>query len=347
MNLIETLEALCRLPGVSGNESEVASFLLSQIEEIDGCEARVDPLGSVIVRKKGKRTPAGKLLLDAHMDEVGLMVNGIAEDGSLHFTTVGGIDPRVLAGRQVLVGEEELPGVIGAKPIHLQTAAERGKAVPVRDLRIDIGCSSREEAAELVRPGDTVTFPPVFSPFGEGMFRGKAIDDRFGCAVLLDILKEDLPCDCTFCFSVQEETGGYGAAAAAFSEQPDFAVAVEATSAGDLPGVSGPQAACSLGKGAVLSFMDKGTLYPSRLYRLCEETAARENIPVQPKTAIAGRNDAAPYQRAAGGAQVLAVSAPCRYIHSPQCVIAEADMLAVRSLLLALIDEFDKKDGNI
>lgn len=345
MNLIETLEALCRLPGVSGNESEVASFLLAQIEEIDGCEARVDPLGSVIVRKKGRRTPSRKLMLGAHMDEAGLMVNGVAEDGSLHFAPVGGIDPRVLAGRQVLVGDDALPGVIGAKPIHLQTAEERGKTVPIRDLRIDIGCSTKEQAEELVRPGDAVAFPAVFAPFGEGMFRGKATGSRFSCAVLLDILKEDLPCDCAFCFSVQGETGGTGAEAAAFSERPDFVVTVEAAAAGDLPGVTEPQAGCMPGKGAVLRFRDEGALYPLRLFRLCGELAAQEKIPVQTGNAAAGQGGA--YQRTAGGAQVLAVSIPCRYLHAPQCVIAEADMQAVRSLLLAFLREFDKKDGNL
>ncbi|MGI5894375.1 MAG: M42 family metallopeptidase [Candidatus Merdivicinus sp.] len=336
MALQEILETLCRIPGVSGDESAVASAILSMIEE--HCDAEIDALGNVIARKKGARASSRKILLDAHMDEVGLIINGIADDGSLTFATVGGIDARVLIGRQVLVGEDALPGVIGGKPIHLQDAEERKTAVPADKLYIDIGCASRDEAEKLVQLGDTVTFLPEFAPFGNGAFRGKAIDNRFGCAVLIDLIQSDLPVDCTFVFSVQEETGGLGAAAAAFSQQPDIAIAVEATSAADLPGISEPDCACKLGKGAVVSFMDKGALYPRPLYRRCMELASQKEIPAQLKTAIAGRNDAAAYQRGAAGAQVVAISAPCRYIHAPQCVIRQDDMQAVRDLIGALLE---------
>lgn len=336
MKLTEILERLCRLPGISGDESAVASEILSLIE--DYCEVEIDPLGNLIAHKKGTRPASRKILLDAHMDEVGLMITGCLDDGCLTFTTVGGIDARVLIGRQVQVGEDAIPGVIGGKPIHLQTAEERKTAVPADKLYIDLGCSNREEAEALAQPGDPVTFLPEFSAFGDGAFRGKSIDDRFGCAVLIDLIRSELPVDCTFVFSVQEETGGLGAAAAGYRIQPDLAIAVEATSAADIPGVSGADCACCLGKGAVVSFMDKGALYPRSPYRQCLDIAAKQNIPVQVKTAVAGRNDAAAYQKAATGAQVLAISAPCRYIHSPQCVIREDDMTAVRNLLLALLE---------
>ena len=338
MQMTEILEKLCLLPGVSGDESAVASEILSLIE--DYCEAETDPLGSIIARKKGARSSDKVILFDAHMDEVGLMVTAAAEDGSLLFTTVGGIDPRVLLGRQVLVGEDALPGVIGGKPIHLQDADERKTAVPADKLRIDIGCRNREEALSLAKPGDTVAFLPEFARFGNGAFRGKAIDDRFGCAVLVDLIRSELPVDCTFVFSVQEEATGFGAEAAAFSVRPDIAVAVEATSAADIPGVSGADCACKLGGGAVLSLLDKGALYPQPLTRRCAAIAEQKGIPFQYKTAVAGRNDASAYQKTAGGAEVLAISAPCRYIHSPQCVIREEDMRAVRELLFALLENF-------
>ena len=336
MEFLNILQTLCDEYGISGNESAVASRIIEMIEDyVD--EYRVDNMGNVIAFKKGAKTPAKKIMIDAHMDEVGMIVTGFASDGRLCFTTVGGVDARVVLGRQVVVGENRIPGVIGTKAVHMQSEEERKTAAPVDKLYIDIGCNTKEEAMALVDPGDEVCFPAGFGTFGNGYLKGKAIDDRFGCAVMVDLIRSELPCDCWFSFSVQEEVGCRGAADSAYSIAPDYAIALESTTAADLAGVSEPKTVCCLGKGAVVGFMDKGTIYPKELYRLCHEIGREQNIPVQGKTMVAGGNNAGVIHKTAGGIKTIAISAPCRYLHSPFCVVKESDLLAVRDLTRALL----------
>ena len=273
-----------------------------------------------------------------------MIVTGFAADGGLCFTTVGGVDARVILGRRVLVGEDRIPGVIGTKAIHMQSEEERKTAVPVDKLYIDIGCSSKEEAQALVDYGDEVCFPAGFGTFGNGYLKGKAIDDRFGCAVMVELIRSELPCDCWFSFSVQEEVGCRGAAASAFAVAPDYAIVLETTTAADLAGVSEPKSVCTLGKGAVVGFMDRGTVYPRDLYKLCHQLGAEKGIPVQTKTMVAGGNDARSIHQAAGGIKTIAVSAPSRYLHSPFCVVKESDLTAVRDLTRALIEKLGEME---
>ncbi len=343
MEFQEILKTLCDEYGISGNESTVASRIIGMIEDYAD-SYYVDNLGSVIAFKKGARTPAKKILIDAHTDEVGMIVTGFAADGGLCFTTVGGVDARVILGRRVLVGEDRIPGVIGTKAIHMQSEEERKTAVPVDKLYIDIGCSSKEEAQALVDYGDEVCFPAGFGTFGNGYLKGKAIDDRFGCAVMVELIRSELPCDCWFSFSVQEEVGCRGAAASAFAVAPDYAIVLETTTAADLAGVSEPKSVCTLGKGAVVGFMDRGTVYPRDLYKLCHQLGAEKGIPVQTKTMVAGGNDARSIHQAAGGIKTIAVSAPSRYLHSPFCVVKESDLTAVRDLTRALIEKLGEME---
>lgn len=343
MEFQEILKTLCDEYGISGNESTVASRIIGMIEDYAD-SYYVDNLGSVIAFKKGARTPAKKILIDAHTDEVGMIVTGFAADGGLCFTTVGGVDARVILGRLVLVGEDRIPGVIGTKAIHMQSEEERKTAVPVDKLYIDIGCSSKEEAQALVDYGDEVCFPAGFGTFGNGYLKGKAIDDRFGCAVMVELIRAELPCDCWFSFSVQEEVGCRGAAASAFAVAPDYAIVLETTTAADLAGVSEPKSVCTLGKGAVVGFMDRGTVYPRDLYKLCHQLGAEKGIPVQTKTMVAGGNDARSIHQAAGGIKTIAVSAPSRYLHSPFCVVKESDLTAVRDLTRALIEKLGEME---
>lgn len=343
MEFQEILKTLCDEYGISGNESTVASRIIGMIEDYAD-SYYVDNLGSVIAFKKGARTPAKKILIDAHTDEVGMIVTGFAADGGLCFTTVGGVDARVILGRRVLVGEDRIPGVIGTKAIHMQSEEERKTAVPVDKLYIDIGCSSKEEAQALVDYGDEVCFPAGFGTFGNGYLKGKAIDDRFGCAVMVELIRSELPYDCWFSFSVQEEVGCRGAAASAFAVAPDYAIVLETTTAADLAGVSEPKSVCTLGKGAVVGFMDRGTVYPRDLYKLCHQLGAEKGIPVQTKTMVAGGNDARSIHQAAGGIKTIAVSAPSRYLHSPFCVVKESDLTAVRDLTRALIEKLGEME---
>ena len=198
------LERLCCARGISGCEEEIREIILEEIRPYADC-VEVTPLGNLLAFKKGANRAKTKLMLNAHMDEVGMTVTYIEDNGLLRFATVGGIDRRVLCGKPVTVGKG-IPGVIGAKPIHLLTSEEREKSVPVKDLYLDIGALSRQEAEEAVSPGDPVTFDSLFDT-AHGMIKSRALDDRAGCAILIDLLKKPLPYDMLFAFVVQEETG--------------------------------------------------------------------------------------------------------------------------------------------
>ncbi len=341
--MFETLKELCLLTGVSGAEDAVRDYIIGRIA--GHCSYTVDPLGNIIVEKKGKQRPAKKLLISAHMDEVGFIVTGVNEAGLLLFAPVGGIDARVVLGRSVLVGEEGLTGVIGTKAVHMQTAEERETAVPMDSLYIDIGAKDKEEALSHVSPGDRVSFRPLYAPFGEGFLRGKALDDRIGCAIMIDMICGELLYDTTFTFVVQEEVGLRGARAASYTVDPEIALVLEATTASDLPGVDGEKKVCCLGDGPVVSFMDRSTVYDAGLYRAAFALAAQQGIPCQTKTMIAGGNDAGAIHVSRGGVRTLAISAPCRYIHSPVCVVKQEDVEQMARLTALLAEKFAGGDA--
>lgn len=343
--MLETLRALCSLDGVSGCEYPVREYILGVLSGIEGVSCSVDALGNVIAAKRGASRAGQRLLLDAHMDEVGFYIRYITDDGLLKFAKVGGIDTRVFLGRTVLVGERRVPGAVGVKPKHLLKDDEE-KNIPGEDeLYIDIGTSTREEAQSLVSVGDPVVFDSDFIEFGEGFIKSRALDDRAGCAILLEILKSELPYDITAAFSVQEEVGLRGAGAAAFSVEPQLAVAVETTTAADLPGVENDSRACVLGGGAVLSFMDRATIYDRELFDTALRAASEMGISAQIKTLVAGGNNSGAIHRSRGGVRTLAVSLPCRYLHSPSCVIKLEDLYSTYNLLLTLIGIFASDKG--
>lgn len=324
MELLKTLKDLCALNGISGDETAVADYICKRI---DGkCDYSIDNMGNVIAFKKGIRTAPKKLLISAHMDEVGLIVTYINADGMLKFSAVGGIDPRVLYGRRVYVGANKVLGVIGGTAVHNLSAEERKKAPSVSEMTIDIGCASREQTARLVSLGDSAVFDSQFLQFGDGMIKAKAIDDRAGCAIMLELIGGQLEYDAYFTFVVQEEVGLRGAAAAAYTVDPDCAVVLESTTAADIPLSSAEKRVCEVGKGPVVSFMDRHTIYDRQLYRLAFETAEQLGIPCQTKTMVAGGNDAGAISVSRGGVRTAAVSLPCRYLHSPSCVISETDL---------------------
>ena len=205
--MIETLKTLCALSGVSSFEDEVRDYIKGRVAP-HADDVRVDAMGNLIVFKKGAKSTGNKLMLCAHMDEVGLIVRTITDEGYLKFACVGGIDRRVLLGKPVAVGPGKVPGVIGLKAIHLTTPEERKKVPRLEDYYIDIGAKDRAEAEGLVGLGDCGVFVGDIVEFGDGMLKAKAIDDRVGCAVLVKLLEEELPMDCTFVFTVQD--GGRG-----------------------------------------------------------------------------------------------------------------------------------------
>ena len=280
--MIEYLEELCSIEGVSGDEDRVRAYIRSQVKPYAD-QVRTDPLGNLIVFKRGRCAAPGKLMLCAHMDEVGIIVTKVTDEGFLKFDFVGGVDRRVAIGKPVTLGLEHVPGIIGLKAIHMVSREERKKAPKTEALYIDIGARNKKEALEKVRPGTYGAFVTQPELFGDGLFKAKAIDDRVGCAVMMGLLKEKLPMDVTFVFTAQEEVGTRGAFGAAFSVKPEVALVLETTTAADLPDVSGAQRVCALGKGPVISYMDAGTIYDRSLFEPLRELAIRNGIPWQTK----------------------------------------------------------------
>ncbi len=336
MQMLDRLKELCLLDGISGDENAVRDYICKEI--IGHAEFEIDNLGNVIAFKKGKNTPKNKIMISAHMDEVGMIVNFINSDGTLKVSSVGGVDPRVVFGRQVFVGKNKINGVIGAKAVHNLTADEKDTAVTFDKMYVDIGCDNKEEAEKLVSLGDSVTFSSEFIEYGEGFVKGKAIDDRAGCAVMLEMIKQDLEYDTYFTFVVQEEIGLRGSRCAAFSVEPDYAIVIESTTAADIPSASGADRVCELKKGPVVSFMDRSTIYNKELYNLAFECAKDLEISCQTKTRVAGGNDAGAIHLSKGGVKTIAVSVPTRYLHSPSCVINKEDYFNTLKLVKALTD---------
>lgn len=329
--MIRTLIELTRLDGVSGNEEQVRNYIAGQVEKY-GLEYMTDTVGNLIVKTGGK-SGNNKVMLAAHMDEVGLIINHITDDGKLKFAAVGGFDARILAAQHVRIGDSKIPGVIGCKPIHLQEKKERENAVELKELYIDIGAKDREDAEKYIKLGDYAAFSgePVF--FGKNRLKAKALDDRAGCAVLLELLKEKWPFELYACFTVQEEIGLRGARVAAKRVTPDIAVVLEGTTCADIPEVSGHERSTEMGKGPALTFGDRTAIADSMLLRHFETTAINESIPFQWKQTVSGGNDAGKIQTSGSGVRVLAVSVPCRYIHSPVSVLDINDLENMKELV--------------
>lgn len=329
------LKALCQLNSTSGDENAVRDFIISEIK--DYCKYEIDNLGSVIAYKKGKKTPEKTVSINAHMDEVGFIVTGITEDGYLRFSTVGGIDSRVCLDRLVTVGRNNVNGVIADKAFHLLSADEKSKCPDFDGILIDIGAESKEQAENVVNVGDFLYFVSDYVELGNGFIKAKALDDRIGCMLMIELIKSDLEYDTVFCFNVQEEVGLRGSKCTAHRVNADVAVVLEATTAADLCTVSGCDRVCVLGNGPVVSFMDRSTIYDRGLYDLAFSVANDNGIPIQTKTAVAGGNDAGAIQTAGNGARVIAISLPCRYIHSANSVVKLEDIENTRKLLKELL----------
>lgn len=339
--MIELMKELCALPGPSGCEDAVRAFVLKRVKPFAD-EIRTDAIGNVMVFRKGRKALDRPVAVCAHMDEVGVIIKKITEDGMLKFGFVGGVDPRVVIGRPVRFGD--VPGVIGIKAVHLTTAAERRTMPKTKNLYIDIGATSRAAAEKLVSLGDYGVFDSAVVEFGDGLIKAKAIDDRVGCAALLRLLEDEPPVDTWFCFTVQEETGLRGAASMAFALDPGFAMVLEGTTAADLAEVEGADAVCRMRGGVVLPFMDGATIYDAALFELLRDACIRRGIPWQTKTRVAGGTDAGRIHRSRAGVRVCAAATPVRYIHSPSSVAAKADCEAVLAAARAFLEELGGDD---
>ena len=336
--MIDLLKKLCTPIGVSGDEGDVCDLIKAEIEPY--CQKLyTDRAGNLIAEKKGKKEPKGKIMLAAHMDEVGFIITNVTESGLLRFSSVGGIDPRGFIGKRVAIrGKNGLVnGVIGAVAPHLLSKESASKVLKDDELYINIGADSKSEALSHISLGDTGTLIGDFTIMAGGKILARALDDRAGCAALIKLLKSESEYSLTAIFTVQEEIGCRGALIAASAVKPNYAIVLDSTTACDLNDIPDDKTVCTLGNGGVVSFMDRGCAYNRELFSLIMETSEKEDIPAQVKRAVAGANDSASIHKIAGGVKTAAISLPCRYLHTPNCVIDSKDLDSVYRLVSAIL----------
>ncbi len=332
------LRDLCLTFGPSGCEDPVAKKILENIEGSYDCLIPNRTLGVIAkIEGNGRGGALGtkRLMLSSHMDEVGFMIKAISEDGTLKVASMCGPDTRIMASRRVLVGkaDKQVRGVFGVKPIHLVKRDDMENALPAEELYIDIGAKDREEAEKSVAVGDYATFESDFVQFGEGgrMIKAKAIDDRAGCAVMCDLMKElypirhTLPFDMYFAFTCREELGVSGARGAAFVIDPDHALIFESTAVADVCEVPPHTTVAKQGDGPAISLMDRSTIYDKDLNDLIFKVGREKDIPCQIKKYVSGGNDAGHIHKSRAGVKCAVMSIPSRYIHTASNVIRESD----------------------
>ncbi|MDL5054072.1 M20/M25/M40 family metallo-hydrolase [Oscillatoria laete-virens NRMC-F 0139] len=341
------LKELSEAIGISGREEAVRRVILQAIEG-HAQDITIDPLGSVTARKPASAPGAPRVLLAAHMDEVGFMVMGFDGDGLIRFTAVGGIDDRILPGLRVRIGSQAVQGVIVWTPIHKNNEQN---TVKMSNLRIDIGASSKDEASGKVKRGDLIAFDSQYLELGEGLLRGKAFDDRAGCSLLIDVLQsaEAYPVEVLAAFTVQEEIGLRGAQVVGQTLQPDAAFILEGTTANDIPDAAASldddrelNPTCRMRGGPVLTIVDARMIVPPNLLSFLRETAEAEGIPYQYKSHPGGATDGGAIHLAGSGVQTAVISLPCRYIHTPLAYLHREDYDHTLRLIQAVLRRFGK-----
>ncbi len=346
------LRALSEAIGVSGKEDAVRKIVLSAIDG-HASDIKIDPMGSVTGRKKASSADplreTLRVMIAAHMDEVGFMLMGFDGDGLIRFTAIGGIDDRILPGMRVKIGDNHVPGVIVWTPIHKN---REQAVVKMSNLRIDIGATSKDEAADRVKRGDRIAFDSQFVE-GDTYLRGKSFDDRVGCALLIDLLQHEAPypVEVLAAFTVQEEVGLRGAQVAAQTLKPDLAIVLENTAANDMPDPvdepdeeRDPAPQCRLGAGPVLTVMDPRLIVNPKLLAFVRRTAEKEGIAYQFKSILAGGTDGGSIHIANAGIPTAVISMPCRYLHRPSSVIHRRDYADVLKLVKAILHSVSKSD---
>lgn len=330
------LKKLLSLNAPSGYEDAVRNF----IKENAACEEIYsDVMGNLICHKKGS---GKKVMVSAHMDEVGLIITGITDDGFLKFSTLGGVDTAVLSSKKVLIGDNKIPGIIGAKAIHLQKKDEVTSPLKTKDMTIDIGTKDKERAENMVNLGDYAVFDGEYTPFGNNLIKSKALDDRVGCAILMELMKEDYESDMYFVFTVQEELGLRGAITAANSIQPDIALVIEGTTCADVYGSKPHNQVTKLGDGAVITAVDGAAISHKDYFDFIFDVAKRNSIKLQIKRTTRGGTDAGAIQRSGKGVKTAVLAVPCRYIHSPVSIMNMADYDSVYKLSKAVLKEIER-----
>ena len=331
------LKQLTALPGPSGHEDAVRDYILSRCKEMAD-EARVDKLGNVIATKRGTAPQPMRVMACAHMDEVGFIITRVEDSGLLRFDTIGSIDSRILPSQRVKIGAKKVPGVIGSMPIHLLKADDLKKPIPIENMFIDIGASTKEEAQALAAPGEWAVFDSGYVEFGEGLIKARALDDRAGCSLLLNALAKRREATLIAVFSVMEEIGAKGAQAAAYAVKPDAAVVLEGTTCADMHGVPDHLRVTRIGQGPAITVMDRSGISNAALRQYLLGTAKALGIPWQHRGGAFGGTDAGVIAVSRGGVPVVNISVPCRYIHSPISVMSKSDYANTAKLLQAFLD---------
>ena len=325
------VKELCNLPAPSGFEDAVRDYIR---ERVSADEIYTDSMGNLICHKKGN---GKKVMVCAHMDEVGFIITEITDKGFLKFSALGGVETAVICSKKVLIGENKVPGIISAKAIHLQRRSEELIPLKYRDLCIDIGAKDKDRAKELVSLGYFAVFDGEYTEFSENLVKSKALDDRAGCAVLLELMKEDYDNDMYFVFTVQEEVGVRGATIATSRIKPDIALVLEGTTCSDVHGSKPHNQVTNLGGGAVMTAMDGAAISDKKYYEYIKKTAEEHNIPLQIKRTTRGGTDAGAIQRSGIGVKTAVLAVPCRYLHSPVSVAHKDDIESVYRLAKAVL----------
>ncbi len=334
---LKLLERLCLASGVSGAEEEVRDIILEEIKPY-ASDVRVDALGNVLALCGSTDRKAPKVMVAAHMDEVGFILVESEEGGFFHFRTVGGVDIRQVPGKAVWIGAKHIPGIIGAKPIHLQESDESKHNFSLESMRIDIG----GDGGAGLKPGDRAVFATPFRRSG-GVIFAKALDNRLGVATLIELIKT-APSGIALqaAFTVQEEVGLRGARVAAYALQPDLAIALDSTPAYDLPDPEGMENAVyntRLGQGPAVYLSDSGTLSDPRLVSFIARTAEKHQIPFQYRQPGGGGTDASAIHKQRGGIPSLSISIPHRYSHTAVSVACVEDWQNTLRLMKAALAE--------
>jgi putative aminopeptidase FrvX len=340
--LLKLLEKLTEACGVSGNEHEIRKILINEITpHVD--KIKTDHLGNLLAIKHGKEDYP-RIMLAAHMDEVGFMVKSIDDSGLIKFMPVGGIDDRILISKVVQIGKNKIKGVIGAKAIHLQEPDERKTPLKSNKLYIDIGAQSKEEAEKLVKKGDYVSFVSQYEEFGDNLIKAKALDDRVGCAILAELLKKQYNATIIAAFTVQEEIGLRGAGVAAYAANPDIAIVIEGTTCYDITDIEEPDYVTRLNHGPALSILDSVSYSDKNIRGKLTDVAAKNNIKFQWKQGTTGGNDAGSIHLTKDGIPTASISIPCRYIHSPISVMHKNDFVNCLQLIQLFLENVQKEE---
>ncbi len=335
------LKRILDTAGISGYEDEIGAVMKEALKKT-GAQVYQDTFGNVISQKgSGKK----KIMICAHMDEIGLIVKFITKEGFLKFIKVGGIDDRILPGQRLVVkaGAGDVHGIVGTRPPHLQKDDERSKPLKYDDMFIDIGCKNREEAEKKVEIGDPVVFNQDSGVLNGDLHYGRAVDDRIGCYILIKIMEKLKARAQIFAVATaQEEVGLKGARTASFKINPDFAVAIDTTLAGDTPQIKETESALKLGAGPAITIMEasgRGVIVSGKIKELFKDTAKKNKIKYQIDVLEGGMTDGAIIYMNREGIPTGVISVPTRYVHSPVSVFSMADVNATVDLCVKVIEK--------